>query len=253
MLTRIIPLTDIEPTPPDLPIKQLAASITSQGLLYPVILTGAPPYHILDGKRRVAALRSLGETGALALISADPGPSGAWEITLTSNLVRSPNPAAEAEAIAGLLIDGVTEQELAARLHLTVSTIRQRVRLLTHLTSHFFTELREGRITTNMARRLASCPPDVQHDLASDDEPLTLETIETQRRQAQLAALDVSQIVIPEISMLQEEETPSRPSVPVHEELRTETAEMLEEFAGEALGNDRQILLAAAKILRRIP
>jgi ParB family chromosome partitioning protein len=115
---------------------ELKASILAHGLMQNLVVTdaGEGRFRVIAGNRRLEALRALQEEGRLPSDHAVPcqiaGEDRAAELSLAENTVRlDMHPADEFEAIARLIDDGSTAQQVAQRFGVTVRHVEQRLRL----------------------------------------------------------------------------------------------------------------------------
>ncbi len=142
--------------PIDHTIRTLADSIVRLGLLAPPTLSGEPPYKVLDGRRRMAAL-ALNETKQFKATVRQLGgdaPRAAASITLTSNAVRSDNPLAELEAIETLLGRGMDEKGICKQLGWTKGRLYGRL-ALRQLVPKLKAALADGSLAYSNARDAA--------------------------------------------------------------------------------------------------
>ena len=147
---RCIPLQSLIPSPHNVrktpaegtAFDQLKTSIAAHGLLKNLLVQpagrdGDDPdrFEVVAGGRRLAALRSLADDGALApdhpvACHVLPDESPASELSLVENTVRvAMHPADQVEAFAKLARDGATVAEIAARFGVSERTVEQRLRL----------------------------------------------------------------------------------------------------------------------------
>ena len=147
---RCIPLQSLIPSPLNVrktpaaatAFDQLKTSITAHGLLENLLVQpagrdggGPDRFEVVAGARRLAALRSLADDGALpadhpVACHVLPGESPASELSLVENTVRvAMHPADQVEAFAKLARDGATVAEIAARFGVSERTVEQRLRL----------------------------------------------------------------------------------------------------------------------------
>ena len=133
---------NVRRTPPDAAADaQLRASIAAHGLLENLVARADEPdadgverYAVVAGARRLAALKTLAEEGALpadrsvpCLIAAN---GDAGELSLAENVVRiAMHPADQVVAFSGLAGSGVTVAAIAARFGVSERIVEQRLRL----------------------------------------------------------------------------------------------------------------------------
>jgi ParB family chromosome partitioning protein len=135
-------------------VEKLAASIAAKGVIEPLVVVWRPvdegdpafrandddvrliaPY-VVDGNRRLAALRLLAERGDFSfdepvdVVVRDEVDSEAIETSLIANLEREPlHPVDEYEAFATLARAGYTDEAIARRFGLDPRDVRQRLAL----------------------------------------------------------------------------------------------------------------------------
>ena len=147
---RCIALTSLVPSPENVrktpaegsAFDQLKASIAAHGLLKNLLVRphaagtdGETRYEVVAGGRRLAALRSLADDGAIATDHPVPchvvaDDDNAAELSLVENTVRAAmHPADQVEAFARVAADGGTVAEIAARFGVSERTVEQRLRL----------------------------------------------------------------------------------------------------------------------------
>ena len=147
---RCIALTSLVPSPENVrktpaegaAFDQLKASIAAHGLLENLLVRpqaagtdGETRYEVVAGGRRLAALRSLADDGAIATDHPVPchvvaDDDNAAELSLVENTVRAAmHPADQVEAFARIAGDGGTVAEIAARFGVSERTVEQRLRL----------------------------------------------------------------------------------------------------------------------------
>ncbi len=149
--------------------QDLVVSLTEDGQRVPLLLTGvegqAAEFMVLDGHRRVAALRHLGRATAKAILL-QPGTLDCDLITLTAQVRKNLSPLEQATAVT----------RLRERHKLTWETIAQKV----GIARSYLYELQEllgtdpavqgevatGRLTVKAARALGQAPMDQQPALA---------------------------------------------------------------------------------------
>lgn len=136
--------------------RDLLASIADRGQLCPVILNGEGEndrYTVIDGRRRVRALRELGVTAVQARVyRVDTLVADA--LATTANTVRRPNPENELEAIESLLAAGFDEAQIARATGMRLQTIRKR-RRLQGIPVAIRDGLRSGLLSVSVAERIA--------------------------------------------------------------------------------------------------
>jgi len=202
----------------------LLKSVKARGVLTPIIVSpqSSGGYIVREGRRRVKAAIEAGLETMQAVVLEDGGP----EITILTHATRSENPVAELEAIQELQRSGMSEKEIAAAGHATVSRIR-RLAKLNHLVPELAEKVGAGNISANLAFEIASLPPGTQRALL-DEEAITAET----GRQAKYAR---RQAVIPDLADLVGESQPPATFEDVIRQLSANTlSAMLADLPDEA-------------------
>jgi ParB family chromosome partitioning protein len=113
-------------------IAELAESIKSKGLLLPLIVRRAHEgYVLVAGERRWRAAQKAGLREVQAMVR-EVSEKEAFELALIENIQREDlNPIEEAEAYKRLIEEhGLTQEELAGRVHKERSTVANALRLL---------------------------------------------------------------------------------------------------------------------------
>jgi ParB family chromosome partitioning protein len=166
------PRTAIDPTG----IEGLAASIQTDGLLQNLVVAQIkgrkPRYRLISGERRYRALKLLEERGVLpddyavpVDIRAGLSAEDSLRLATVENLQRENlTPLEEAAAFAGLMQDGASLEDLAARTGLSVSTNKRRL-ALTGLCDETKTALESGALTLAQAEALTLGTHEAQRDL----------------------------------------------------------------------------------------
>ena len=147
-------------------LQELAASIKEHGVIQPIIVRKVgDKYEIIAGERRFRASQLAGKETIPALVR-DIDDKEAAKIALLENLQRSNlTPIEEAKTYQTILkIDNITQDELAANLGRSQSTIANKLRLLT-LTEEVQTALLNSQISERHARSLLGLNPAQQLDL----------------------------------------------------------------------------------------
>jgi ParB family transcriptional regulator, chromosome partitioning protein len=136
-----LPLDAVEPNP-DQPrrrfdaeaLDELAASITSVGLLEPIIVRpSAVPgrFTIIAGERRWRASRLAGLTTVPAIVRDDLDDRSAFELSMIENVIRADmTPVEEARGYRTLVEAGLTPEQVAARLGKSLTAVHYRLNLL---------------------------------------------------------------------------------------------------------------------------
>ncbi|HVS00980.1 MAG TPA: ParB/RepB/Spo0J family partition protein [Thermoanaerobaculia bacterium] len=151
-------------------IEDLTASIRSQGIVQPLVVTPEPDgsYSIIAGERRWRAARRAGLEEVPVVVREGLDDRTRLELALVENLQRSDlNPIEEAEAYHALQEKfGLSQEEVAARVGKGRPTVANSLRLL-KLPEEVLDLLREGRLTAGQARPLLALPSrEEQIDLA---------------------------------------------------------------------------------------
>lgn len=197
----LIPLADIETV--NVAIDDgFVQSINTVGLIHPILLRKVDAvgdgkqgvYRIIDGHRRVAAKRKLGEVSIEALIMHDRDPNVDG---LVSNLQRSPSPIAEADMILNLLDSGWTEQMITDKLGIPKARIRERLKL--HgLHEGLKNKVTAGKMTISTAKQALKLPEVQQAALSMIGGRVTTAQVKGLVRAKQMKLLDLDSIEIPE-------------------------------------------------------
>jgi ParB family chromosome partitioning protein len=136
-------------------LEELAASIAEVGVLQPILVRSAEGgYELVAGERRLRAAQRAGlDEVPVMVVETDEG--GSLERALVENLHRSNlNPIEEASGYRELMREtGLSQEELAAKLHRDRSTIAHSLRLL-DLPSSIQRQLIEGRLSGGHGRAL---------------------------------------------------------------------------------------------------
>lgn len=150
---RLQPRTYFEETA----IEDLAASIRSQGIVQPLVVTPEADgsYSIIAGERRWRAARRAGLEEVPVVVREGLDDRARLELALVENLQRSDlNPIEEAEAYQALQEKfNLSQEEVAARVGKGRPTVANSLRLL-KLPEEVLDLLREGRLTAGQARPL---------------------------------------------------------------------------------------------------
>lgn len=118
-------------------IEELAASIAAHGLLQSLVVRKSKrgKYGIVAGQRRFLALQSLAKDGVIEKDRQIPcmlaeGEIDPAELSLAENVVRAPmHPADQFEAFKGLIDDGASIPDVAARFGIAESVVAKRLKL----------------------------------------------------------------------------------------------------------------------------
>lgn len=183
----------------------LRDSLEKRGQLQPVILNATgehDKYQIVDGRRRIAALRELGKHHVRAYVY-KVNPIVEASLAITANAVRGANPVSDALAIIDLAGAGYSERDIARATGLAVGTIRKRMKLAA-LHDDIFRGMRAGTVAIGVAERVASLPAKRQEALAElldKKGKITGEDVDAANREgvgAALASLDPDLFGAPE-------------------------------------------------------
>jgi ParB family transcriptional regulator, chromosome partitioning protein len=137
-------------------LAELAASIRTQGLVQPIVVTpSGERYTIVAGERRWRAARLAGLDEVPVVVRAVSGDRELLELALVENLQRSDlNPIEEAHAYQALREEfGLSQEEIAARVGKARPTVANALRLL-KLPAAVQEHLRRGRLAAGHARPL---------------------------------------------------------------------------------------------------
>lgn len=138
-------------------LEQLAASIKSQGVVQPIVVTprDGGEYTIVAGERRWRAAQQAGLKEVPVTVREVTGDAELLELALVENLQRSDlNPVEEAEAYERLADEfGMKQEEIARRVGKSRSQVANTMRLL-GLPEEVLEYLRQGELTAGQARPL---------------------------------------------------------------------------------------------------
>ena len=140
-------------------LNELSLSIKEHGVIQPIIVRKiGDKYEIIAGERRVRASQLAGKQTIPALIR-DIDDKEAAKIALLENLQRSDlTPIEEAKTYQTILkLDNITQEELAANLGKSQSTVANKLRLL-NLAEEVQTALLNKQISERHARSLLNVP-----------------------------------------------------------------------------------------------
>lgn len=145
-------------------LEQLAASIRTQGIIQPIVVTpianasDGARYLIIAGERRWRAAQLAG-LHEVPVVVRDTDEEQRLELALVENLQRADlDPIEEARAFQDLLaIRGYTQEQLAERVGKDRSTVANALRLL-RLPERVQEMVRDGRLSMGHARALLSLP-----------------------------------------------------------------------------------------------
>lgn len=221
----------------------LLRSIVAHGIVHPVRLecVGLPVdggcwrYRIVDGRRRVAAARSLGIEQVPALVYRVLSDDVRQVIVLLSNLQRSPNPMMEAESLYQLLSEGWSEDRITKELGISKARYRQRYKLL-DLNSNLQEKLRVGEMTLGAALEATKLLDEDQEELGCEEGRVTQAEVSAKTRMQQMQLLDLGSVDIP-------------PPMSEREQLAVSLTQIAQDYQGQK----RQVLLEAAVVLEQSP
>ncbi|MEO7794889.1 MAG: ParB/RepB/Spo0J family partition protein [Thermoanaerobaculia bacterium] len=175
--TRSLPIAQIVPNRlqprtefDDSQLEELAASIRTQGLIQPLIVspTGKSTYTIVAGERRWRAAQRAGLTVVPVVVRQVRDDRELLELALVENLQRSDlNPMEEAEAYRTLQENfNLSQEEIAGRVGKARPAVANTLRLL-KLPPAIQDFLRSGRLTAGQVRPLLTIQePERQQELA---------------------------------------------------------------------------------------
>ena len=160
---RPISVTAREIRPARTPVSdEFVANIRLVGVREPVLLFPSPatfgvPYRIVDGHRRIAAMRIIDAERPFPAILYPTGMTmrQVASIALSTNLHRTPNAEREYDAINELMDTGATVPQIASALGIPEATIIARLRV-GNLNGDLRSLLSEGRLSTSLAQRLGA-------------------------------------------------------------------------------------------------
>ncbi len=178
-------------------------SLIEMGQVAVIYLYESTPgrYGIIEGRRRVENAKWAGLTKVQAIIEPAQTEKDLALKALVHNIARSRNHMNEARMVGVLLQAGMSQKDIAARLHVTQGTISQLKDLL-NLISPLQDKLEAGdNFTFSAARKICKLPPDIQQDLAGQSK-ITITDADNALRQWQAAEVDLSTISIPELPAL---------------------------------------------------
>jgi len=161
---RAVPIADLRPNRyqprtrfDDAGLDELAESIRVQGVIQPLVVAvrDGGGFTIIAGERRWRAAQRAGLTTVPAVVRDLSSDRDLLEVALVENLQRADlNPVEEAEAYQALREKfGLSQEEVAARVSKTRTTVANALRLL-KLPVEVADLLRDGRLTAGQARPL---------------------------------------------------------------------------------------------------
>ncbi|HEX5503041.1 MAG TPA: ParB/RepB/Spo0J family partition protein, partial [Thermomicrobiales bacterium] len=164
------PRRDLQTPEAEARLAELATSIGEFGILQPLVVRegellpdGTQQFVVIAGGRRRAAAEQAGLSHVPVLVRDEDGPR-VRILQLIENLQREDlNPVDEALAFQELMeLEGLSTVQLAARLHITEQTVRDRLRLLTDQV--FADAVRRRQVPASAVRELLKLPHDVVQD-----------------------------------------------------------------------------------------
>jgi ParB family chromosome partitioning protein len=137
-------------------LQELANSIKEKGILEPLLVRKvAEGYELIVGERRWRAAQKA-DFKEVPILVKEADDREALELSLIENLQREDlNPIEEAEALKGLIEEGISQEELATRIGKDRTTISNTLRLL-KLPAEVRSHLLQNRITSGHARAILS-------------------------------------------------------------------------------------------------
>ena len=169
---RTVPLDEIEPTE-GVSDKMRAAIDVLGNVSTPIVrLTGEPweesdhAYEIVDGRRRIAALRSQGAEEIEVYAIPPDMEAEAEALTASMNIVREPNPLEEARSIAHLIEEHGYTPESLSKINIPQQTTKKRLRLW-RAPEPVKEGVAEGEVAVGVAEKVANLPPELQEECAA--------------------------------------------------------------------------------------
>lgn len=150
-------------------IEELASSIKEYGLIQPVIIQKQDDgYLLIAGERRLRACKLLGQKSIRAIIN-DEDEERLGELALIENIQREDlNPLDLANAYKELLDKrGLTQEELAVRMHKSRSEIANSLRIL-KLSNETKELILEGKLSKGHAKSLVGLKEDDEKKLSKE-------------------------------------------------------------------------------------
>lgn len=150
--------------------KGLVQSIRTNGLIQRIAVRKIPSgYEIIDGHRRVAALREIGAKDVACDVYAELSDAEAKLRTATANLQRcDDNPILWAELIGGLVEGGMTLDAIAAKVGKDYGFVARRARL-TSLTDKWSKAFKKHPLSVKTMEQIAAYEAELQ-DRIFDEE-----------------------------------------------------------------------------------
>lgn len=148
------------------PLKELADSIKSRGMLQPILVRkDGAGYVLVAGERRFRAARMAELTELPAILMEDLDDADMLQIALIENIQRENlNPLETAEAYQSLIEQcGLTQMQLAERVGKNRSSVTNTLRLLT-LPTNIKSMVAEGKLSEGHARAILSVTDPTMRD-----------------------------------------------------------------------------------------
>lgn len=172
-------------------IDELAAKIAARGQLVPILVwLHRGRYVLLSGHRRVAALRTLGETRVNAIVYDDHALSArdALDVAIDDNVDRNNFSKVELAALVSRLVgEGLTQRQIAGRLRLSNGSVSDYFRLES-APGDVRAAVDAGRLAIRAGLRLAGEPEAVRAAVIAEADAGMLSLGDVERRLAAGAA-----------------------------------------------------------------
>ena len=144
--------------------KQIISSIKEVGIIEPLVVSRQSPkskcYMLLDGHMRLEALKQMGETSAVCLISTDD------EAFTYNKYISRKAPIQEHKMIQTMVKNGVSEAKIARTLNINVKSIIQKRSLLDGICPEAIDLLKDKMVATIAFRYLKKMKPARQIECA---------------------------------------------------------------------------------------
>ncbi len=143
-----------------MPEASFIENVRALGIIQPiVVIAQAGSWKLVAGRRRVTALKEIVPESdwhqsyvPAVIFPADTPLSVAAAMSLSENVQRRPNPLTDLISIEQMLADGATLEDISRQLHLSIGTIRSRMRLA-RLLPELREALEQGHMTSSTAER----------------------------------------------------------------------------------------------------
>jgi ParB/RepB/Spo0J family partition protein len=166
-------------------IDELAAKIAERGQLVPILVwLHRGRYVLLSGHRRVAAMRSLGETRINAIVYDDHAlcAKDALDIAIDDNIDRNNFSKVElAQLVSRMVGEGMTQRQIASRLRLSNGSVSDYFRLHS-APRDIRAAVDAGRLAIRAGLRLAVEPKPVREQILAGAEAGMLSLGDVERR-----------------------------------------------------------------------